>query len=136
MPPKKRSPRPPTAARATPRAPSRPTATHKSNGQARPLTTPGASPRRKAVELRSAKVLLFLSQQPKGFPLLVVIGLAAAGLLAGPAIGVPCLLLLASLLTWLLFLSWPALPPPGKAVRGLAVLVVLGAAITRLVTGS
>ncbi len=95
----------------------------------RPFLTPGGSARRHAVERRSAVFLLFLRGLPRLVPPLVALGVAAAGLAVPGPVGAACLVVVAALLFWLAYLSWPAVPPAGRAVRvGAAVLVLVGAA--------
>ncbi|HEX8003534.1 MAG TPA: DUF6703 family protein [Mycobacteriales bacterium] len=98
----------------------------------RPFLTPGATPFRAAVERRSAHVVVFLRGLPRPLPGLVVVGLVAAGLLAPPVVGGVALLLVAVLLTWLVFLSWPSVPPPGRAIRVVVVALVIAYALVRL----
>jgi hypothetical protein len=99
----------------------------------RPFLTPGASPFRTAVERRSAVVVIFLRRLPRVVPSLLVIGLVAAGLLAPPVAGGVALLVIGALLGWLVYLSWPALPPPARAIRAVVIAVVFAYAISRLV---
>ncbi len=84
---------------------------------------------REDVERRSRVLLVYLAQRPK--PLLLgVVALLVAGALFGPlALGVACWAVLLGLLAWLSYLSWPALPPRGRAVRlvSLSLLVALAA---------
>jgi hypothetical protein len=75
---------------------------------------------------------VFLARLPRALPGLLVIGLVAGGLLAPPAVGGVLLLVVAVLLAWLVFLSWPALRPPAKAVRLLVIAMVAGYALSRL----
>lgn len=84
---------------------------------------------RAEIERRSAVVLVFLSKQPKW-----LLGLLAAGLLAGVVFGTPLiaavtLVVLVSVLGWLSYLSWPITPASARGMRVLALglLVALGA---------
>lgn len=84
---------------------------------------------RTEIERRSAVVLVVLSQRPKW-----LLGLVAAGLLAGvvlgtPAIAAPCTVVLVAVLAWLSYLSWPITPPAARGMRllALALLIALGA---------
>jgi hypothetical protein len=54
----------------------------------------------------------------------VVVGLLAGGVLLHGAAAALCFAGVTALFGWLLFLSWPALLPPARAVR-LAVLVAM-----------
>ena len=86
-------------------------------------------PFRRRVERRSAGLLARLGRLPTWLPLVLVVALTAGGLLLpGPA-GAFLLAVLALLVAWLAYLSWPALPPNARMLR-LAVLglVVLAAA--------
>lgn len=90
----------------------------------RPFLTPGASPRRRAIERRSATLLLFIKSLPRAVPPLVVVALLAGGLLLeGPAAAL-CLALVMALFGWLLYLSWPILAPPARLLR-IAVLAAM-----------
>ena len=97
----------------------------------RPFLTPGASPFRTAVERRSAKVVVFLRGLPRPVPGLLVVGLVAAGLLAPPLVSGVALLVVALLLAWLVFLSWPAVPAPGRAIRVVVIAMVTAYALVR-----
>ena len=97
----------------------------------RPFLTPGGSPFRHAVERRSAVIAVFLSRLPRALPGLVVIGLVAGGLLAPPPYDGVILLLVAALLTWLVFLSWPAIRLPAKAIRVAVIALVIGYGLSR-----
>lgn len=71
-------------------------------------------------------------KQPKALPGLLLLGLVAAGLLAPPVWGAAGLLLVALFLTWLVYLSWPAIRLPAKAIRVLVIAMVVGYALARL----
>ncbi len=91
----------------------------------RPFMTPDASPFRREVERRSLVAVLFLRGLPKAVPALLVLGVVAAGIAVDGPLGVLCYLMSVLLLSWLVYLSWPALPPVGRAVR----VVVIGGVI-------
>lgn len=97
-----------------------------------PLFTPHASSRRRSVEGRSARVLLLLHQLPRW----LVPAVLAAGLVAGltvPGVGGAALLLvLAVVLGWFGYLSWPALTSQGRGLRAAAIVVVLLLAVLQL----
>jgi hypothetical protein len=97
----------------------------------KPFLTPGASPFRQAVERRSAAVVLFLRGLPRPVPGLLVIGLLLAALLAPAAVSAAALLVVALLLAWLTFLSWPAVPAQGRAIRVVVIAVVIAYAAVR-----
>src|SRR5215831_15194743 len=69
--------------------------------------TPGASETRQAVERFSARPLVFLTQLPRWVLLLIVLGLLISGFAVPGLIGAAALLLVAVLLGWLAYLSWP-----------------------------
>ena len=60
-----------------------------------------------------------------------VLILALVGLLAPPAIGVPCLLIVALFLGWVAALAWPRLDSTGRLLRALTIGLLVGAAIGR-----
>jgi hypothetical protein len=75
---------------------------------------------------------VFLGRLPRAVPGLLVAGLVAAALLAPPIASGVALLLVAAVLVWLLFLSWPGLPAGGRAIRLVVLPVVLAYAVVRL----
>ena len=83
----------------------------------KPFLTPNATPFRRAVERRSAIVVLFLRGLPKALPALIVLGILAGGLALSGPLGVLCYALSVLILTWLVYLSWPALSPVGRTIR-------------------
>ncbi len=87
-----------------------------------PPSRPPATGLRRSVELRSGPVLVLLSRQPKLLIPIVSLVLLIGGLALGGPAGAVLLLLLLLLVGWLSYLSWPAVPPPARAVR----LVTLG----------
>ena len=99
----------------------------------KPFLTPGGSPFRHAVERRSAVLLVFLHRLPRAVPGLLVLALVAVGLIAPPVVSGVALLVVAALLVWLVFLSWPGVPAVGRAVRLVVVALVVGYALTRFV---
>ena len=90
------------------------------------------TPFRRAVEQRSAVVLIWLRSMPQWLPFLAVLALVLGGLLAPAALGAVLLLVVFVLLVWLVFLSWPALAASARLIRILALAVVLGAVIQRV----
>jgi hypothetical protein len=71
-----------------------------------------------------------------GMPKLTLPGitlvLALAGMFTPVALGVPALLLLALLLSWLGFLSWPVVTTGQRALRVFTILVILLFAVSRI----
>ena len=90
-------------------------------------STPGSSERRRAVERFSARPLVFLTQMPRWVLLVVVLGLLVSGFAVPGLIGAVLLLLVAILLGWLAYLSWPSINTSGRAGRvvALACMVVI-----------
>jgi hypothetical protein len=88
---------------------------------------------RRAVEKRSAPVLVLLTQQHKAVVPLITVLLLIGGLLLPVAAGVACLAVLAGFIGWLTFLSWPAIVGPARAVRVATLLLVGFAVVSRLV---
>ncbi|GAA1597817.1 hypothetical protein GCM10009789_59700 [Kribbella sancticallisti] len=58
--------------------------------------------------------------------------LALVGVFAPLAVGIPALLLLALLLAWLGFLSWPVVSTGQRAIRVFTVLVLVLFAVSRI----
>jgi hypothetical protein len=102
-----------------------------SRGQRRPLPggetlyTSGASGARQSVERRSAAPLAYLHQLPAILPPLVLAALLVTGLAARGWIGAAALCVVAAVLGWLAFLSWPGLTSRGRAGRAAAIACVL-----------
>lgn len=65
----------------------------------------------------------------------ITLVLALAGAFAPLVVGVPALLLLALLLAWLAFLSWPALTGGAKFMRLFSILLILFFAVWRIAGG-
>ena len=81
---------------------------------------PGASETRQAVERFSARPLVFLHQLPRWILLLIVLGLLISGFAVPGLIGAIALLLVAILLGWLAYLSWPSINASGRVLRVIA----------------
>lgn len=86
--------------------------------------TEGGSGVRRSVERWSATPLVFLHQLPRWVLPLVLVALLVAGMIGTGWVGATALLVLAALLAWLAYLSWPSMTPSGRALR-LGALVVL-----------
>jgi hypothetical protein len=65
----------------------------------------------------------------------ITLVLALAGVFAPVVLGVPALVLLALLLGWLAFLSWPAVTTGPRFVRIFSILVILLFAVSRIANG-
>lgn len=100
---------------------------------ARQPTAPQRAPgRRGAVERTSAPALVWLSTKPTfTLPVLSVL-LLVVGLAAPTAIGVPVLLVLAALVGWLSYLSWPVVQGVQRVVRVATIGLLLAAVLGRL----
>ena len=90
-------------------------------------------PLRATLEKRSAPVLVLLSQQHRAVVPLVSVLLLIGGLALPPAVGVACLAVLALFVGWLTFLSWPAIVGQARLVRVVTLLLLVYAAVTRLI---
>jgi hypothetical protein len=88
---------------------------------------------RAAVEKRSAPVLVLLSQQHRAVVPVVSVLLLLGGLALPVPIGVTCLAVLALFVGWLTFLSWPAIVGQARVVRIATLLLLVFAAVTRIV---
>ncbi|GAA2787533.1 DUF6703 family protein [Kribbella solani] len=65
----------------------------------------------------------------------ITLVLALAGVFAPVAVGVPALVLLALLLGWLAFLSWPAVTTGPRFLRLFSILVILLFGVSRIANG-
>ena len=92
------------------------------------LYTPGASPARRSVEQASARPLALAHQLPAWLPPLVAVALLITGLAVRGVVGAVALCLMAGLLAWLAFVSWPGLGSRGRLGRVLAIACVLAVA--------
>ncbi|HEX5292560.1 MAG TPA: DUF6703 family protein [Streptosporangiaceae bacterium] len=99
-------------------------------GQA--MYTPGASPGRRAVERRSAALLVYLHQLPRWVPPVVLAALLIAGLFVHGILGGIALVAVALILVWLAVVSWPSLAPPARVVRAAVIGLVIAAAVVQV----
>jgi hypothetical protein len=95
----------------------------------------GASSLRQAVERRSAAPLLYLRGLPRAVPAGGIVALAAAGVLLPPLFGALALLIVAAFLSWLVYLSWPAIDSTARTLRTVVIAVLVVAAVARLLRG-
>lgn len=106
--------------------------------QTRPLpvgdtwTTPSAGPLRRAIERRSAVVLVFLHQSNRAVLGLFIGALLLLGLIVTGPVGFVALLLIATLVGWLSYLAAPRLGVGQRLLRVAGVAVVVAAAIGQL----
>jgi hypothetical protein len=101
--------------------------------QGQALYTPGASAGRRAVERRSAALLVYLHQLPRWIPPVVLAALLITGLAVHGIMGGIALLVLALVLTWLAVVSWPSLSPAARAVRALVTAMVAVVAVIQII---
>lgn len=107
------------------------------SGRSRPRSTPRpvvaqpAPGARGTAERASAPALLWLSSKPVWLLPVLTVVLLVAGLSAPAAVGVPVLLLLAALVGWLSYLSWPVVQGVQKVLRLATVGLLLAAAVGR-----
>lgn len=88
--------------------------------------------RRRALEDRSVPLLMKVQRAPRWLAPLVAVTLLLVGLAAPAIIGGPALLLLVLILGWLAYLSWPHLGETGRLLRVVAVVLLLGLGMARL----
>ncbi len=84
------------------------------------------------MERRSIGPLLLLRRLPRWLVGLALAALLLAGLAVAGPVGAALLLVVALLLAWVGYLSWPALQGPARVPRLVVVLLVLGAAAYQL----
>jgi hypothetical protein len=84
---------------------------------------------RESVERSSLKPAAYLHHLPRWLPALLVAVLFVGGLSVHGWVGAALLFVVAAFLAWLAVLSWPALGARGRAVRVLALAVMVGLAL-------
>ena len=95
------------------------------------LFTPDPSPVRGSIEQRSATPLLWLHQLPRWLLPVLVVALLVTGLAVAGWAAAIALFALAGVLGWLAAMSWPRLNAQGRALRVLAVGVLVALAVIR-----
>jgi hypothetical protein len=80
---------------------------------------------RQTVERWSAAPLVFLHQLPRWVLPLALVGLLIAGMVGTGWVGASAMLVLAALLAWLAYLSWPSTPLSGRLLRVAAFIVLV-----------
>jgi hypothetical protein len=98
------------------------------------MSTP-SSPLRQRLTKISYPYVAKLHAAPKLTLPGITLVLALAGAFAPLVVGVPALLLLALLLAWLAFLSWPAVTGGAKFMRLFSILLILFFAVWRIAGG-
>ena len=84
---------------------------------------------RQTVERASLKPAAYLHHLPRWLPPVLVAVLFIGGLAVHGWAGAAMLLVVAAFLAWLATLSWPALGAQGRAMRVLAVAVLIALAV-------
>jgi hypothetical protein len=91
-----------------------------------------STPLRRTIERRAAPLLLSLRGLPGWAPFLMVLALVLGGLFAPAPIGAALLAVVALLIGGVSYLAWPALAPSERLVRAAVPVVVLAAAVGRV----
>lgn len=89
------------------------------------------SGRRAAVERWSAAPVAFLHRVPRWTLLVAVFVLLVIGMVGTGWVAAAGVLVLAAALAWFAFLNWPALDGSGKALRIVALALLVGFALGR-----
>ncbi len=95
-------------------------------------STPPASPTRERVSEVSRQPLVRLSQLPPLAVPTAMLVLMLVGLMAPLYLAVPALVVIAGFVSWLAYLSWPALDGRGRAIRVVLLGAVLVTAVGRI----
>jgi hypothetical protein len=90
--------------------------------------TPGASQARRSAEQASARPLAFLYQLPVWLPPVLAVALLIGGLAVRGPVGAVALVVMAAVLAWLAFVSWPQSSGTGRLGRAVAIACVLALA--------
>jgi hypothetical protein len=93
------------------------------------------SPLRARITKASYPLVARLHRMPKLTLPGITLVLALIGVFAPISVGVPALVLLALVLCWLGFLSWPIVTTGQRAIRVFSVLVIILFAVKRLTDG-
>jgi hypothetical protein len=83
---------------------------------------------RQSVERASLKPAAYLHHLPRWLPAVLVAAAFVGGIAVRGWAGAALLFVVAAFLAWLAALSWPALGAQGRAVRVLAMAVLIGLA--------
>jgi hypothetical protein len=84
---------------------------------------------RQSIERLSLRPAAYLRALPRWLPPVVIAALFIGGLAVGGWGGAVMLLLVTAFLAWLAVLSWPAIQPPTRVLRVVAVAVLLALSI-------
>ncbi|GIH29138.1 hypothetical protein Aph01nite_74480 [Acrocarpospora phusangensis] len=124
-------PRRPAHPLARPQAPARKPAAKRPLPVGEQFFTPGATGFRRAVEQRSATVLVFLYQLPRWVVPLVLVGLLLTGFVVADWRGGLAVLPVLGFVAWLGYMSWPSLRIGGRLLRVALATFLLLVALTR-----
>ncbi len=97
-----------------------------------PFLTPGAGRVRASVERRSATVVVWLAHQPRLVPISVACVLFLVAIVTGGVLGGIVLLVIAAIMGWISYLSWPSVPGPLRLVRAIVLAGVVVLAVSWL----
>ncbi len=105
-----------------------------SSGSGKPAPRPGTPAELTPLQRISLPLLARLTRLPKWLLVVVlsvflVLGMIQTGSLAW--LGALLLGLLTLFFLWLLVLSWPAIPPTGRLLRGIVVVALAGATVLK-----
>ncbi len=95
-------------------------------------STPPASPVRERVSELSRRPLVRLSQLPALAVPTAMLVLMLVGLMAPLYVALPALVVIAGFVSWLAYLSWPALDARGRTIRVVLLAAVLVTAVGRV----
>lgn len=84
------------------------------------------------MERRSAAAAVFLYQLPRWSLLVAVFALLAIGMIGTGWVGASGLLVLAALLGWFAYLSWPSLSVSGRMLRVLTLVTLVTFAVVHV----
>lgn len=102
-----------------------------SSAEGRSFYTPGADGFRRAVERRSAAVLVWLHQAPRWLLPAAMAAVFLGGLVLSGAPGAALLGVLAIFFIWLAFIAWPTLQTRQRVLRCVIVAILLVLAIAQ-----
>lgn len=88
---------------------------------------------RGAVERISRPALLLLVRLPSWVPFLAMLAFMVTGVLVGGPVGGALIVLVALVLAWLLYLSWPGIRSSERMVRLAVIVLAVGIAIVTIV---
>jgi hypothetical protein len=87
---------------------------------------------RTSIESASRPLLVFLARLPRFVVPIAMVAVTVGGLMAQPPRSGVLVALLAAFVSWLVFLSWPALSRGNRIVRTVILAMLLAYAVTQL----